>query len=91
MQDQINELNNKIDELTQELSNCKSKIMQLENNLNINSSPEFVKQLLNVVKPQIVVTSILVLPDNQPTGTLAMQVSPAKLAFKSDTGWVTLI
>lgn len=78
MQEQINELEQRISKLEAE------KIL-------IDSNPELVKQLLNITKSQLVVTSITNLPVNSPTGTIAMQVVPPKLSFKSDTGWIALI
>lgn len=83
------------DPLIQQLQNdvtiLQKQIQDLQMQLNINSNPEFVKQLLNLVKPQIVTTTIATPPESLPSGTLLMQASPAKLSFKSDTGWVTLI
>lgn len=85
MQEQI------ISQLQNEVTIMKEQIRVLQMQLNINSNPEFVKQLLNVVKPQIITTTIATPPESLPSGTLLMQASPAKLSFKSDTGWVTLI
>lgn len=84
MQDQI------IIQLQNDITAMKNQIRDLQMQLNINSNPEFVKQLLNVVKPQIVVSNIATLPEGMPTGTLAMSAA-SKLSFKSDTGWVVLV
>lgn len=83
-QTQIEQLQNQVELLTQQ-------VKELQGQININSNPEFVKQLLNVVKPQIITTAIATPPENLPSGTLLMQASPAKLSFKSDAGWVALI
>lgn len=84
MQDQL------IQQLQNDITVLKKQVLDLQMQLNINSNPEFVKQLLNVVKGQIVVSNIATLPEGMPTGTLAMS-GAGKLSFKSDTGWVTLV
>ncbi len=75
-----------------EIQDIKNRLAELERKqIALNTDAEVVKTLLNITKAQIVVTNIAVLPLDSPTGTIAMQVSPAKLSFKSETGWVTLI